>query len=193
MWYGLASKPALQRLEAGGLQPLDRELPGGHPIRERFIEPRPFPLHVQRLKVARAGDHHQHANRRFDGDRLDPLRQIHVADERRVDRQRDEAIDGAVVQELPRDVDHARIAQAQADAKAGVLAAGLVDAAAEARLDVAAEDGVEQGGAERLRGVHLLRFDAAGLTPRPPEPEQEVLELVVGEGQAEFGRRLARW
>ena len=38
----------------------------------------------------------------------------------------------------------------------------------------------------------FLRLDAAGLRPRPPEPEEEVLELVVGEGQAEFGRRLAR-
>jgi hypothetical protein len=106
-------------------------------------------------------------------------------------RKRDEPVHRSVVEELPRQIGHAWIAEAQANPQSGVLTADLVDAAPEAGFDVGAEHRIEERRAERLRGVHLLRFNAPRRAPRPAEPQEIVLELVFREGQLELDGRLA--
>ena len=47
---GLAPKPVLERLQARAIQPLDRELPGGDPVRERLVQLRPLGFNIERAE-----------------------------------------------------------------------------------------------------------------------------------------------
>ncbi len=116
---------------------------------------------VERRVVRRARNHRQHANRRRHRNRLQHLRQVHVADERRLDRQGEKAVDALDVEELPRQIGQCRVGQAQPHADTGVVALGLVDAAAQAGPHVAAEHGVEERRPERFGGRHLASTRSA--------------------------------
>ena len=190
MWYWDAAQSPLQRSERRLLHPFERQRAGLDQVAERLVEPLPLPFDVERRVVRRARNHRQHANRRRHRNRLQHLRQVHVADERRLDRQREKAVDALDVEELPRQVGQCRVGQAQPHADTGVVALGLVDAAAQAGPHVAAEHGVEERRPERFRGRHLGRLEPPHRSRRPAEAKQAVFELDVGKRQDEVGGRL---
>lgn len=81
----------------------------------------------------------------------------------------------------------------QPDAQPGTLAAGFVEAAAQAAAHFAGEHAVEQVRAEGFRRDHLGRFDAADGVPCATEPQEEILDFKVRKRSAKLRRGLTAW
>ncbi len=87
---------------------------------------------------------------------------------------------------LPRQIGKGGVPQSQADAKALRLSPGLLGTLPKTHRDLAAEDGREEHRAEVLGRLQLGRFGTPDRPPASADSQQEVLELHVGQGQAEL-------
>ncbi len=106
--------------------------------------------------------------------------------------EREEAVQRAVVEVFPGQVGQfGGIQQPQFDAQPLVFQGGLILAAPETAADVALEDRLEELAAESRGSLPLRRADAAHAPASPPDLQEKVLQLQVGEGQDELALCLA--
>src|SRR5262249_46501041 len=133
----LAEGRALEADEIDAARKLGRVERGGKPL--------PFGLDIERRKVRGVGDDGEDVEGGLDAKAADHLRQVEIADERRVAGQNQEARAALLVEELPREIMQLRrVGDAQAQAQPGIPPVGFIDAAVPAGVDLLAEDGLEK-------------------------------------------------
>jgi hypothetical protein len=135
----------LKRLERRSLQAVHNETTFLHDRPERLVQLRPFAFHIEGRIAGWARDQAQHPQRRLGRQRVHPLGQVHVSNYRRLGRQTEESVGGAVVEELPRDVGQTRgRPQAEPDPKTPMCPVGFVHAPQQACADRTGEHRLKQ-------------------------------------------------
>jgi hypothetical protein len=180
----ISTQLPLQFAECSVLCAYEVDLSSVPQVGKWLLQPGPFGIRVERIEVGGAGDQHENAERGLNGDGADPAWEVEVANDWSPVRQREEAAGVDVVKELPGEVGKVgAIVQVQSHSQAGVAAFGLVEARGEGGAKLIVKNGIEQSAAELsdrggLRGVAA----ADCVPPRPPDTQQEVVELQIGEG-----------
>ncbi len=134
----IAAQLSLQDRKPGCCEALEPYLPAADEPCQGLVQTGPLAFDIEGGIVGRARDHHQNFERRIDFKGSDALRQVEVADERRIFRQRQEAVEPDVVEVFPRDIIEPRCV-GNAQTQPCVLRLGFAQAAAPAVPDIAAD------------------------------------------------------
>ena len=177
---------ALQRRQRRLSEPFNGHQALRAKIGHRLLQLGPLPVCVQRWIAAGRRDHRQDPDGRLHGQRTDALGEVEIANEWRLARENEEAVEGRIVEELPGQIGQLRRgSQVQAQPQSCAPLSRNIQTPAQTAPHLVAEGGLEQPPAEILGQLYISVFEPAHVAPRVADPQEKVFDFEIGEGQGE--------